>query len=119
MDKLKATNIELSNKNDELEKEKLKLQETNKKLEESNKKLEDSNKSLTNSVNELKDQSNYSNADNNINSGNKQGYIVYIITATGGKYHSLGCRYLRKSCYEIDISDAKAQGYTPCSRCSP
>lgn len=45
-------------------------------------------------------------------------YTVYI-TATGSKYHSYGCSYLRNSCYSIDINDAIAQGYTPCSRCNP
>ena len=41
---------------------------------------------------------------------------VYI-TATGSKYHRYGCQYLRQSCYSISKSDAKAQGYTACSRC--
>lgn len=45
-------------------------------------------------------------------------YTVYI-TATGSKYHSYGCSYLRDSCYSIDINDAIAQGYTACSRCNP
>lgn len=45
-------------------------------------------------------------------------YTVYI-TATGSKYHSYGCSYLRNSCYSISLSDAIAQGYTACSRCNP
>lgn len=45
-------------------------------------------------------------------------YTVYI-TATGNKYHSWGCQYLRNSCYSITLSDAIAQGYTACSRCKP
>lgn len=44
--------------------------------------------------------------------------IVYI-TRTGSKYHTSGCRYLRKSKIEISLSNAKAQGYTPCSVCHP
>lgn len=43
---------------------------------------------------------------------------VYI-TKTGEKYHLDGCQYLKKSQIRIDLSDAKAQGYTPCSRCDP
>ncbi|MSS63635.1 peptidoglycan-binding domain-containing protein [Velocimicrobium porci] len=43
---------------------------------------------------------------------------VYI-TDTGSKYHRSGCRYLRKSKYSISLSNAKAQGYTPCSVCKP
>jgi competence protein ComEC len=49
---------------------------------------------------------------------NAQGITVYI-TNTGKKYHSAGCRYLSKSCIPISLSEAKAEGYTPCSRCNP
>lgn len=45
-------------------------------------------------------------------------YTVYI-TKTGEKYHSGGCRYLKKSKIAIDLNDAKAQGYDPCSVCNP
>lgn len=44
--------------------------------------------------------------------------IVYV-TKTGEKYHSDGCQYLRKSKIEMDLSSAKASGYTPCSKCNP
>ena len=44
--------------------------------------------------------------------------IVYI-TKTGEKYHSFGCRYLRKSCIPIPLTEAKRRGYTPCSVCEP
>ncbi|BDR66750.1 BAR domain-containing protein [Clostridium tetani] len=120
LDKLKATNAGLNDKTNKLEKEKLNLQESNKKLQESNKKLEETNKGLTDSINKIKQESNNRNTSttNTTNSAKKQGHIVYI-TATGGKYHGAGCRYLSRSCYEIDISEAKAQGYTSCSRCSP
>lgn len=43
---------------------------------------------------------------------------VYI-TETGKKYHSAGCRHLKKSKTEISLSDAKAQGYDPCGTCNP
>lgn len=43
---------------------------------------------------------------------------VYI-TETGSKYHRSGCSYLKKSCISISLSSAKAQNYTPCSRCNP
>lgn len=42
--------------------------------------------------------------------------VVYI-TSTGSKYHEYGCQYLRQSCHEIGLSDAKSRGYTPCSKC--
>lgn len=41
---------------------------------------------------------------------------VYI-TDTGSKYHRYGCQYLRQSCHSISLSDAKSQGYEPCSVC--
>jgi len=43
---------------------------------------------------------------------------VYV-TNTGSKYHSAGCQYLSKSQIAISLSDAKAQGYGPCSKCNP
>ena len=45
-------------------------------------------------------------------------YTVYI-TNTGGKYHSGGCRYLKKSKISISKSKAEAQGYSPCKVCKP
>lgn len=44
--------------------------------------------------------------------------VVYI-TRTGQKYHCGGCGYLRKSSIPIKLKDARASGYTPCSRCRP
>lgn len=44
--------------------------------------------------------------------------IVYI-TKTGKKYHTSGCSSLRKSKIPITLAEAKAKGYTPCSRCRP
>ena len=54
-------------------------------------------------------------AKDNNSSGGK---IVYI-TETGEKYHKSGCQYLKKSKIEITLEEAKANGYTPCSRCRP
>lgn len=44
------------------------------------------------------------------------GDTVYV-TNSGTKYHRSGCSYLSHSKIAISLSDAKAQGYTPCSRC--
>ncbi len=44
--------------------------------------------------------------------------IVYI-TKSGKKYHTATCPYLRKSKIPIRLSEAVAEGYTPCSRCNP
>ena len=41
---------------------------------------------------------------------------VYI-TKTGKKYHRAGCQYLKQSKISISLKDAKASGYTPCSKC--
>jgi competence protein ComEC len=40
-------------------------------------------------------------------------------TATGSKYHRLGCQYLKSSCLAISRSDALARGLTSCSVCKP
>ena len=42
---------------------------------------------------------------------------VYI-TRTGSKFHRDGCSYL-KSRIESTVSEAKAMGLGPCSRCKP
>ncbi|MCH5299211.1 MAG: Ig-like domain-containing protein [Ruminococcus sp.] len=46
------------------------------------------------------------------------GATVYI-TNTGTKYHSSGCRTLRKSKYAVTLSYAKSSGYGPCGICHP
>jgi endonuclease YncB( thermonuclease family) len=43
---------------------------------------------------------------------------VYI-TKSGNKYHVAGCRYLAKSSIPIDLADAVARGFSPCSVCNP
>ena len=43
--------------------------------------------------------------------------IVYV-TRTGGKYHSAGCRYLKKSSISMKLSEASKR-YSPCSVCNP
>lgn len=45
-------------------------------------------------------------------------YTVYI-TEHGEKYHKTTCRYLTDSKIAIDIYDAIAEGYEPCSVCKP
>lgn len=45
--------------------------------------------------------------------------VIVHITKTGSKYHSAGCQYLHSSDYEIELEQAKASGYTPCSKCNP
>ena len=66
--------------------------------------------------------SGYSGITSNKSSGNStvnsdtQTVTVYI-TKTGEKYHRYGCQYLRQSCISISLSDAKARGYTACSKC--
>ncbi len=45
--------------------------------------------------------------------------ITVYITNTGEKYHSSGCRYLRKSKIPISLQNAISRGYSPCSKCNP
>ena len=42
---------------------------------------------------------------------------IYYITDSGEKYHIGSCGYLKNSRNPISLSEAKARGYTPCSRC--
>lgn len=57
-------------------------------------------------------------ADNDGPIDDETAFTVYI-TETGTKYHLSGCRFLSESKIEISLSNAKAQGYTPCSVCNP
>ena len=43
---------------------------------------------------------------------------VYI-TESGKKYHTSFCSYLSNIKISIELSEAKAKGLTPCSRCNP
>ncbi len=45
--------------------------------------------------------------------------IVVYVTKTGKKYHLGSCSYLSKSSVPIKLQDAKARGYSPCSKCNP
>lgn len=45
--------------------------------------------------------------------------VTVYITNSGEKYHAGGCRYLSKSKIPISLSEAQAQGYTPCKVCNP
>lgn len=48
-----------------------------------------------------------------------QNEVTVYVTKTGAKYHTGSCSYLRKSKIAMSLSDAKAAGYTACSRCGP
>lgn len=47
------------------------------------------------------------------------GDTTVYVTKTGKKYHNDGCSSLSKSKIAVTLDDAKAQGYTPCSKCNP
>lgn len=42
--------------------------------------------------------------------------VVYV-TKNGEKYHQYGCKYLPKTCIPMSLSEAKSEGYSPCSIC--
>ncbi len=44
--------------------------------------------------------------------------VTVYVTNTGTKYHTEGCRSLRKSSIPMKLSDAK-KSYSPCSICHP
>lgn len=43
--------------------------------------------------------------------------VTVYVTNTGSKYHEDGCQHLSQSKNAISLNDAKAAGYTACSRC--
>lgn len=45
--------------------------------------------------------------------------ITVYITDTGERYHRDGCSSLRRSKHAITLSEAVAEGYTPCHNCNP
>ena len=45
--------------------------------------------------------------------------VTVYVTQTGKKYHRGSCSYLKKSKRPMKLQDAKAAGYTPCSKCGP
>lgn len=47
------------------------------------------------------------------------GDTIVCVTRSGQKYHTQGCRYLKKSCIEINLQDAVNGGYEPCKVCRP
>lgn len=46
---------------------------------------------------------------------------MVVVTRTGEKYHTSGCQYVRgkTNTRTIPLSQAKAEGYTPCKVCDP
>ncbi|MDF1525928.1 MAG: thermonuclease family protein [bacterium] len=42
---------------------------------------------------------------------------VVFLTASGGKYHRDGCRYLSESSFPVTLGEAKGRGYEPCGVC--
>ena len=122
----KEKNILIQEKKN-LEDEKKQLQEEKQNLENQKGILEQENKKLSEQVEQLKKESSTKSSTSNVTAStnstsnsttmqNKNSTIVYV-TKTGEKYHKSRCSYLRNSKIQINLSDAKSQGYTPCSRC--
>lgn len=47
------------------------------------------------------------------------GNTTVYTTKTGGKYHSSGCRHLRRSRYSTTLQNAVSNGLGPCGTCHP
>ena len=58
------------------------------------------------------------NSNNNSGTSNIINKTYVYITETGSKYHIKGCRYLKNSMIKIKLTNAKKQGYDPCSVCN-
>ena len=89
-------------------------------LEQENKNLNEQitqlNKKTSTNSNKTNTTTSIKNTQNSTTTQNTSSTIVYV-TRTGEKYHRAGCSYLKNSKIEINLTDAKSQGYTPCSRC--
>ena len=120
-------NTKLENENKELQEKYLSLENENKNLKEENTTLKNNNQKLNSEIEQLKNnissskstkssstKKSTSNSYDDSDISNSQ--TVYI-TKTGKKYHRSGCSYLKKSKISISLKNAKAQGYTACSRC--
>lgn len=110
----------LENENNQLQEEKQNLQNEKSKLEEENKTLNTQIQNLKETSSTKSSTSNTvtstQNTQNSTTKQNTNSNIVYV-TKTGTKYHKSNCSYLKNSKIEMSLTDAKAQGYTPCSRC--
>ena len=124
---LQKENNTLIQEKQSLESERNQLQEEKQNLETQKNELEQENKNLNEQVEQLKKTSSIKSSTSNTTTStqktqtstttqNTNSSIVYV-TKTGEKYHKSSCSYLRQSKIQMNLSDAKAQGYTPCSRC--
>ena len=109
---------DLENERNQLQKEKEDLETQTSTLEQEKTTLSDQLEQLKNKLANQKTTSNStsSTSQTSTSTQNTNSAIVYV-TETGKKYHKSGCSYLKKSKIQINLSDAKAQGYTPCSKC--
>lgn len=45
--------------------------------------------------------------------------VTVYVTASGKRYHTATCRYVRKGATPMKLKDAVKEGYSPCSVCKP
>lgn len=123
----KITELQQEEKKNEINQSIKTLESEKQKLEEEKKALEGEKQTLTTQIEELKKTSSIlterKNAKTSTSSDavvttaqNTTSAIVYV-TNTGKKYHKSNCSYLKKSKIQMNLSEAKSQGYTACSRC--
>ena len=125
IENLQNTHETLRKEKQDLLTEKERLEQEKQNLENEKSTLAEENKNLNTQIESLKrTSSTQSTAQNNntatsartTSTQDTNSTIVYV-TKTGDKYHKANCSYLKKSKIEMTLSNAKAQGYTPCSRC--
>lgn len=121
IENLKSENETLVKEKQDLSIEKERLEQENHNLENEKSTLEEENKNLNTQIEELKKTSSMKNSSATTSAKttsiqDTNSTIVYV-TETGSKYHKANCSYLKNSKIEMTLSNAEAQGYTPCSRC--
>ena len=101
---------------DELENRQTQIDELWARVDAAQKNLDDAYAKLDAKQNVSASKSSGSGATASAGSSTSNSQTVYI-TKTGSKYHNAGCQYLRQSKIAISLDDAKAQGYSACSKC--
>lgn len=110
VDSLNAKITKLEEQKELISKDRLEIKEEKEKLEE---KIDSLNKKIS----ELEEANKKTTTTKKKTTKKKTKSVTVYVTNTGSKYHKSWCSYLNQSKIPISLKNAKAQGYTACSRC--
>lgn len=107
----------LTAKTTELEKQKELISKDRLGMKDEKEKLEEKVDSLNKKISELEEANKKTTTTKKKTTKKKTKSVTVYVTNTGSKYHKSWCSYLNQSKIPISLKNAKAQGYTACSRC--